>query len=222
LWIASTGIAAALAVRLSAQVAEPAWPDTFVSRLEALALMQTLNAQVLASRSATASLETWCRDRHLADDPRITAVVVKGADQRPSAEQRQHLEVSDTQAVNYRRVRLQCGTRVLAEADNWYVPARLTTEMNRLLETTETPFGTAVRPLEPYRQTLSVTMLWAPLPDGWERSSTALPADAPGRTLAMPEALFEHRAILYTRAHQPFAEVRETYRRDVLSFAPPK
>lgn len=33
------------------------WPDTFVIRLEALALMQTLNAEILGSRSATLSLE---------------------------------------------------------------------------------------------------------------------------------------------------------------------
>jgi hypothetical protein len=35
----------------------PAWPDTYVTRLQALALLQTLNAEVLASRSATRTLE---------------------------------------------------------------------------------------------------------------------------------------------------------------------
>ncbi|MGC1270482.1 MAG: hypothetical protein WA842_07805, partial [Croceibacterium sp.] len=36
---------------------------------------------------------------------------------------------------------------VLSQAHNWYVPARLTPEMNRTLATTETPFGTVVTPL---------------------------------------------------------------------------
>jgi len=57
------------------------WPDTYVARLEALALIQTLNADILASRSATASLETWCRDHRLAAEPRIVAQVMPGAAQ---------------------------------------------------------------------------------------------------------------------------------------------
>jgi hypothetical protein len=35
----------------------PAWPDSFATRVEALALIQTLNAEILASRSATLTLE---------------------------------------------------------------------------------------------------------------------------------------------------------------------
>jgi hypothetical protein len=112
---------------------------------------------------------------------------------------------------------LRCGERVLSEADNWYVPARLTTEMNRLLDTTETPFGRAVQRLAPYRRTLEVRMLWAPLPEGWERQprQAAAAASVP---LAIPDALFEHRAVLYTRDHTPFSEVHEVYQRDLLAF----
>src|SRR5205085_218797 len=43
----------------------PAWPDTFETRVQALALIQTLNAEILGSRSATATLERWCRDHKL-------------------------------------------------------------------------------------------------------------------------------------------------------------
>ena len=117
----------------------PAWPDTYVSRLQALALLQTLNAEVLASRSATLTLEAWCRDHRLAKEPTIVAEVVKGDAKVPTAEQRQRLQVSPQDQVKYRRVQLRCGNWVLSEADNWYVPSRLTAEMNRLLETTETP-----------------------------------------------------------------------------------
>jgi hypothetical protein len=61
--------------------------------------------------------------------------------------------------------------------------------------------------------------LWSPLPEGWERASTKLPAPT-GRALAMPAALFEHRAMLYTRDHLPFAEVDEIYQRQILAFPP--
>ena len=51
------------------------WPDTLVSRLEALALLETLNAEILASRSATFTLEKWCADHRLSGtaEPKIVA-----------------------------------------------------------------------------------------------------------------------------------------------------
>jgi hypothetical protein len=200
--------------------APPSWPDTFVARLEALALIQTLNAEILGSRSATLSLEKWCRDHRLASEPEILAHAVTGVSKSVTAEQRQRLEITDREEVKYRRVQLRCGTRVLSEADNWYVPGRLTPEMNRVLETTDTPFGKAVAALQPYRRTFAVTLLWSPLPDGWERGSDRLPAAA-GRMLAIPDAMFEHRAVLYTGEHRPFSEVDEVYQRQLLSFPPP-
>lgn len=194
----------------------PAWPDTYVARLEALALIQTLNAEVLASRSATATLENWCRDRLAVTDARIVAEVVKGVVKAPAPEQRRRLQVSDQDDVKYRRVRLHCGNYVLSEADNWYVPSRLTPEMNRLLETTSTPFGTVVRSLEPSRQTFAVTILWSPLPDGWERAAHGLVTGKPG-TLAIPDALFEHRTVISDRDHRPFSEVSEVYLGQILA-----
>jgi chorismate-pyruvate lyase len=200
----------------------PAWPDTYLSRLQALALIQTLDADILASNSATLSLEKWCRDHHLADDPVIVAKLETVEPKPPTAEQRQRLQVSPTEEVKYRHVQLQCGSHVLSEADNWYVPVRLSAEMNRQLETSDTPFGKVVRPLEPYRRTFAVQLLWSPLPEGWE---TRVPAAAPGvgTPLTMPAALFEHRAVLYTREHLPFSEVDEVYQRELLAFpAPPR
>ncbi len=46
-----------------------------------------------------------------------------------------------------------CGGHVLSEADNWYVPARLTPQMNRALDTSDTPFGAAVKALDFHRAT---------------------------------------------------------------------
>ena len=165
---------------------------------DAFHLAQTLSDELLASRSATQVLSAWCGEHHLSADPTILAHRVTGIEKPADAQQRQRLHVSAVEQVSYRHVRLQCGARVLSEADNWYVPGRLTPEMNRLLETTETSFGTIVRPLEPTRETLSVTMFWKA-----------------GET-AVPEALFAHRAVLYTPEHVPFSEVYEVYQRQIL------
>src|SRR5437879_3295581 len=117
--------------------AEPAarWPDTFVSRLEALALMQTLSADILASRSATFTLEKWCDDHRLsgAAAPKIVARLVAARQDKPATpEQRQRLEVAAAEPIKFRHVQLLCGDRILSEADNWYVPGRLTADMNQL------------------------------------------------------------------------------------------
>jgi len=205
--------------------AEPTspWPDTPVARLEALALVETLNAEILASRSATFTLEKWCADHHLsgAAEPKITARQMDAKARPPTAEQRQRLDVGASEEVKVRHVQLLCGDRVFSEADNWYVPARLTAEMNHLLETTTTPFGKAVQDLHPYRRTFAATVLWQPLPEGWEtRPLIASPPDS-AQSLAIPDALFEHRAVLYTEDGKPFSEVDEVYQRALLDFSPP-
>lgn len=198
----------------------PQWPDTYLARVQALALLQTLNTEILAGRSATLTLEKWCGTHHLASPASIAATLLPGAAKELPAEDRRLLQLPPETEVKYRHVQLRCGNRVLADADNWYVPARLTPEMNRLLETTETPFGKAVQPLEPYRRTLAVKQLWSPLPEGWEtyrRKRAARRA-----ALVIPAALFVHRAVLYTREHLPFSLVEETYQRDLLAFPPPR
>lgn len=187
----------------------------YQSRLELLALLQTFNADVLAASSATATLERWCREHEMAAQPVIVAQRVADVDKAPSAEQLQRLRVADAGSVKYRRVRLQCGTHVLSVADNWYVPARLTPEMNRLLDTTDTPFGKAVRELTPYRRTLEARLLWSPLPRGWELRGRS-PVDA--EPLAIPKEVLVHIAVLYTSDHQPFAEVVETYQGALFAF----
>ncbi|HYK06122.1 MAG TPA: hypothetical protein VE974_30545 [Thermoanaerobaculia bacterium] len=194
------------------------WRDTYESRVEILALLQSLNAEILAASSATRTLEQWCGDHEMADEPKIVARRVEGVRKEPSAEQLQRLDVRDASEVQYRRVELRCGTRVLSEADNWYVPARLTPEMNAALETTETPFGKAVQPLRPYRRTIAVTMLWTPLPRGWEQERRSRLRFRQRWALELPKEVFQHRAVLYTAEHLPFSEVVETYQAEVLAF----
>ena len=195
------------------------WRNDFVARLEALALLQSLNAELLSHDSATLTLDRWCADHRLATPAKITAERVKGQDKLPTAQQRQELGVSAAEPVRYRRVRLRCGTHVLSEADNWYVPSRLTAEMNRQLETTDIAFGRAVQPLKFRRRTLSAELLWSPLPQGWEMGA-ALP-DLGAGSLALPAELLQHRAVLTLPDGTPFSEVVETYTSEVLAFPEP-
>src|SRR5262245_19572892 len=71
----------------------PVWPDTYLTRLQALAVIQTLNGELLASRSATLTLEKWCADHKLAAEPKIRAKLVRGKEKPASAETRQRLQV---------------------------------------------------------------------------------------------------------------------------------
>jgi chorismate-pyruvate lyase len=197
----------------------PPWRNDFVARLEVLALLQSLNAELLSHDSATLTLDRWCADHRLASLARITAERVKGEDKQPTAQQRQELGVSEAEPVRYRRVRLSCGTHVLSEADNWYVPSRLTPEMNRQLETTDIAFGRAVQALKFRRRTLSAELLWSPLPAGWEMGA-ALP-DLGAGSLPIPAQLLQHRAVLTLPDGTPFSEVVETYTGEVLAFPEP-
>jgi hypothetical protein len=198
----------------------PQWPDSTISRLEVQALIQTANAEILGSNSATLTLEKWCRDHRLADDPRLTATLVRGVDKAPTPEQRQRLQIGPNEPVKYRRVQLTCGSVVLSEADNWYIPARLTADMNRQLETTDTPFGKAVLALKPFRRTYATALLWSPLPAQWEMHPLPSSNGADGN-LTVPDALFEHRALVFRQDLQPISEVVETYQKGLLAFPPP-
>lgn len=194
-------------------------PDTFVSRLEMLAVLQTFNAELLSNPSATRTLDRWCRAHDLAPEGEtIVADRVHGEDKTATEDIRALLQVASDEPVAYRRVRLRCGERVLSEADNWYVPSRLASGMSELLNTSDVPFGRVVQALGFSRSTLSAKLLWRPLPEGWE-TGAELPArsDVP---LALPPFLLEHRAVLKLPNGTPFSALVETYTRDVLDFQP--
>jgi hypothetical protein len=92
--------------------------------------------------------------------------------------------------------------------------------MNRLLDATDTPFGKVVLALQFRRRTLSATVLWRPLPEGWEMSATAVKDGAP--VSPMPQKVLEHRALLTLPDGTPFSEVIETYTANVLAFPVPR
>jgi chorismate-pyruvate lyase len=191
----------------------------FNSRIQALALLQTLNADLLSHDSATLTLERWCDAHKLASPAHVIAERMHDVEKAPTDEIRQLLDAKATDLIRYRRVRLRCGQHVLSEADNWYVPARLTSEMNQVLETTDTAFGRAVQALHFQRRTLTARLLWSPLPAGWEMG-VALPRTST-RELAIPSHVIEHRAILALPDGTPFSVVVESYTGEVLALPKP-
>lgn len=203
----------ALAVA-SVAAARDGWPDTPLARTQALAELQTLNADLLSHPSATLTLERWCGAHHLATPAKVVAHRVQGADKSLPPDGRALLGIGPDEPVRYRRVQLACGDTVLSDADNWYVPSRLTAAMNRQLDTSDVPFGKVVHALHFRRQTLSAELLWSPLPQGWD-SGAALPP-AGSRPLAIPPHVLQHRALLYTQDNRPFSLVVESYTASVL------
>ena len=79
----------------------------------------------------------------------------------------------------------------MSVASNWYVPARLAPEMNRVLDETDAPFGRVVKTLGFTRQRLETRH---------------------GRDFACPEdTALSQRALLRLRDGRPFAFVIECY-----------
>ena len=153
-----------------------------------------LKADLLSANSATVVLGQWCAAAHLADPPTIKAL--RDPIEVPAtAETRALLKVGAAEPVRYRRVKLMCGTYVLSQADNWYVPARLTPQMNALLDGGDTPFGTAVKALNFHRATLD--------------------AAAAHDTHTVPKTILRVRALLLTPDETPFSLVVENYTADL-------
>jgi hypothetical protein len=203
--IRTTWIAVFSLLACSASVArEPVahdWCDTPQGRAQALEMLQTLNADLLSHDSATLTLERWCNAHHIASPARVVANRVRGADKPMPPELRAQLAIGADEPVKYRRVQLACGNHVLSEADNWYLPERLTPAMNRQLDTSDVPFGKVVLPLHFRRKTLSARVLWSP-------------------SAAVPHAVLQHRALLYDAGNHPFSALIETYTDQVLAFPP--
>ncbi len=195
------------------------WRDSFTTRLEAFALLQSLNADLLSHDSATLTLDRWCGAHRLAEGAKIVAERLRDVEKLPTAEQRETLGVDASEPIRYRRVRLKCGARVLSEADNWYVPSRLTAEMNQALNTSDVAFGRAVQALQFRRRTLSAALLWSPLPEGWEMTAPARVKE--GRALEVPPYVIQHKAVLTLPDGTPFSQVVETYTAEVLAFPEP-
>lgn len=186
-------------------------------------MLQSLELALVTQDSATLVLDDWCVRHHLA--PPGTQIVAErqpGVERPASPEVRANLRVGPAEPLRYRLVHLRCGARVLSIAENWYVPARLTPDMNRALDTTDVSFGRIVRPLGFRRQTLTSRILWSPLPVDWD----TIDAGSANRTarvqnLAIPARVIENHAVLVQPDGTPFAQVIENYTAAVLDMPPP-
>ncbi|WP_245642136.1 hypothetical protein [Neokomagataea thailandica] len=144
---------------------------------------QNLQERLASRPSATATLQSFC------PSPIHVHSVTIGTPPAPAADIIQRLELTSSTALKLRHVQLLCGDVPVSDAWNWYVPERLTAEMNTRLEHSTTPFGRAVQDTHFSRTTISST--------------------------AMPEAsvyLLENRAVLRRASdHAPISLVIEDY-----------
>lgn len=148
--------------------------------------------RMLASHdSATAALEQWCEQQGLANPAQVIAEPAPGQLAAEPVGLRQMLGVSADEPLALRHVRLTCGGRLLSQAQNWYVPARLTPEMNAVLDSTTTPFGKVAAPLGFRRELIETRRAAGP--------------DCPAGTVLV------QRAVLRLPDGRPLAHVLECY-----------
>ncbi|MEP6966894.1 MAG: hypothetical protein ABI906_02330 [Pseudomonadota bacterium] len=175
----------------------PAWPRDGPGGPRASAALDALTADLRGADSATEVLRRWCAAAVFARPATITALRQGGIDKPADTKIRALLRARPGEAIRYRRVRLACGAHVLSEADNWYLPERLTPDMNRRLDATDTPFGVVARPLAFRRRIVEI------------------------EPLAGPRQMLRVKAVLIAGSGAPFSVVVETYSRELLSITPP-
>lgn len=193
----TTGACFAAFAAATAGAAEPVAPQ-----------LEALNARLLAAPSASVVLTRWCRERALMGPSDMLRARTTGAVGPEPPSLGQDLQLGAGEAVRRRHVQLVCGDHVVSEADNFYVPARLTSAMNHELETTDHPFGLVVRDLRFNRRRLEAAVL---------REAGSCEAGGPR---GEERGVLRHRAVLLTSQGRPFSEVVETYQCEVLAGPP--
>jgi hypothetical protein len=171
-------------------VLRPAWAQSSSA-------LERLKSDLLGNLSATQVLTKWCGDLRLASPAVIRAERNAATVKAPTQEVMALLAAGPDETIRYRHVRLMCGTHLLSEADNWYRPSQLTPAMNKELDDTDIPFGTAVRPLGFHRKTLGT------------------------KATADHNVPLQVRALLVTESGVPFSLVVENYGRDLVASSPP-
>ncbi len=179
-------------------------PSQLDERLRIRRKIEALNAQFLQNDSATAVLQALC-DRRAPGQKIVARKTERPTDASTLDAARAALGAAPEEPVRHRQVELMCAGEVLSQAENWYLPGRLTPEMNRALDETRTPFGVVVAPLHFRREFLETVFLHearAPLREG-ER-------------LTASDPVLRHRAILKTPDGGAFSLLVETYTSEVL------
>ncbi|MFT8730478.1 MAG: hypothetical protein ABF752_01175 [Acetobacter fabarum] len=205
--------------------ARPLWRNSFMHRLMLATLISQMENRLLAENSATQTLEHWLREHALLGaHETLRAEREAGAHSPCPPDLLAALDLPTTQggqSLRYRKIRLAGHNRIYSEAENWFVPERLTKAMTEALEQTDTPFGRVVSPLRFTRQLIRRETLWSPLPDLWEMQPHPPNSTTGADPLALPPHLFRHIALLRTHAGTPFSLVVETYTPQAFAFTPP-
>ncbi|MFM5908825.1 MAG: hypothetical protein ACKOPO_14750 [Novosphingobium sp.] len=119
------------------------------------ASLADFEAQLARHDSATVALGEWCDARGLASPAQITVSDRRQVSSNdPPAKMRRLLDIDSGERFAMRHVHLNCGEKTLSIAWNWYVPSRLTPEMNAALASTSTPFGKIAAPLKFRREVI--------------------------------------------------------------------
>lgn len=113
--------------------------------------------------SATRALEDWCALQGLSPPANtIRAHMCRAGATTPPEYPERHLRPDAGEGVTLRHVELTCAHHVLSIAWNWYVPERLSPDMNAQLRTSLRPFGKVIAPLGFRRETIEQSR--APFP----------------------------------------------------------
>lgn len=211
--------------RTAAAPLPPLWRNSFLHRLMLATLISQMENRLLAESSATRTLENWLHEHRLLDPHQTLRAERDVGAQRPCPpDLAAALDIPahpGANALRYRKIRLVGHGHIYSEAENWFVPQRLTKNMTDTLEQTDTPFGRVVSPLRFTRQLIRREALWSPLPDLWETHPQPPSYKEGAEPLALPPHLFRHIALLRTHAGAPFSLVVETYTPQAFAFGPP-
>jgi hypothetical protein len=119
--------------------------------------MHALSERILRTDSATDELERWCRDNVIGDGQ---IVALCDRDARPEALDDESLEAlyphPGRDKTMFRKVRLATAGIAVVDALNWFFPDNLSRDIREQLETSDIPFGRAIRHLNPKRRTFLV------------------------------------------------------------------
>ncbi|URW75977.1 hypothetical protein M9980_01740 [Sphingomonas donggukensis] len=113
---------------------------------------------------------------------RVRAEAVGSTSVTVDAAIRDLLGCAANDVVAHRATRLMHGEVELSDADLWYLPSRLTPEINHALTVGDTPFGRAIQSLAPTRRTLLCERLWG---GSFILRVRAVVLDGEGRALAL-------------------------------------
>lgn len=129
--------------------------------------------------SATGLLQTWCEARGIGEGS-VRALRHPGpAEPLPAEATHMLLPPGAPHHVRHRRVTLLRGAAGLSDCDIWWLPSRLTPEMQAALDSTDRPFGTVVEALRPTRRVLAETVLPPGGPHGLEVTALLMAGAGP-------------------------------------------